>query len=266
MAPVVTPPPPARGAAGAVRRRDERPEGRGGRAGRPRRRLSLAARVRRDGLRWLTHIATAVPFVLLLWDGMHDHLTVNPIQEITERTGKTALIVLVISLACTPLNRLLGWRWTVPLRRPLGLWAFFYAALHLLTFAVLDYGLDYGLIKEAIVEKRYVLAGFAAFVLLVPLAVTSTSGWMRRLGRHWKGLHRLVYLAAPLAVLHFVWLVKADIREPLLYGAAVAALLALRTPPARRLVGAVRRSAARLSRVVRPAKRASATPVAQKLP
>ena len=106
--------------------------------------------------------------------------------------------------------------------------------MHLLIFAVVDYGLDLELIKQAIVEKRYVLVGFAAFLLLLPLAVTSTKGWMRRLGKRWKKLHRLVYLAAPLAVVHFVWLVKADIREPLAYGAAVAALLLLRTPRVRR--------------------------------
>ena len=140
-------------------------------------------------------------------------------------------MLLVLSLACTPLNRLLGWRWTVPLRRPLGLWAFFYVTLHLLTFVVVDYGLDAGLIWQAVAEKRFVLAGFAAFLLLLPLALTSTRGWMRRLGRNWTRLHRLIYLALPLAVLHYVWLVKADRREPLLYGAAVLLLLVLRTPP-----------------------------------
>jgi methionine sulfoxide reductase heme-binding subunit len=196
----------------------------GGRAGQ--RRLA--------GLRWvrlLTHALCAVPFLLLLWDGWRGGLTVNPIQEITLRTGKTALVLLVLSLACTPLNRLLGWRWTVPLRRPLGLWGFFYVTLHLLTFVVVDYGLDAGLIWQAVVEKRFVLAGAGAFLLLLPLALTSTRGWMRRLGRNWSRLHRLIYLALPLAVLHYVWLVKADRREPLLYGAAVLLLLVLRTPP-----------------------------------
>ena len=126
---------------------------------------------------------------------------------------------------------MLGIKQALPLRRPLGLYAFFYVCLHLLIFVGVDYGLDWQLIKEAIVEKRYVLVGFTAFLLLLPLAITSTKGWQRRLGKRWKKLHRLVYLAAPLAVIHFVWLVKADIREPLLYGAAVAALLLLRLPP-----------------------------------
>jgi sulfoxide reductase heme-binding subunit YedZ len=204
------------------------------------RRRSLAERLRRDGLRWLTHLLCAGPFLLLVWDGAHSRLTVNPIQEITDRTGTTALVLLILTLTCTPLNRFLGWRWTQPLRRPLGLWGFFYAALHLFTFAVVDYALDPGLIWEAIAEKRFVLAGFSAFVLLVPLALTSTRGWMRRLGRRWTVLHRLIYLALPLVILHYVWLVKSDRHIPLLYGAAVALLLALRTPPLRRLGGALR--------------------------
>ena len=209
-------------------------------AGRNTRRRSSGARLRRDGLRWLTHLLCLGPVVLLLWDGTHNRLTVNPIQEITHRTGTAALVILILSLTCTPLNRFLGWRWAVPLRRPLGLWGFFYAALHLFTFAVIDYALDPGLIWEAIAEKRFVLAGFSAFLLLVPLALTSTRGWMRRLGRRWTGLHRLIYLALPLAVLHYVWLVKADRQVPLTYGAVVAVLLVLRTPPLRRLSGALR--------------------------
>lgn len=192
-------------------------------------------------LRILTHLAALVPLSLLIWDGAQGRLTANPIQEITQRTGKTALVLLVLSLVCSPANRILGLRQVVPLRRPLGLYAFGYAALHLLTFFVLDYGLDVTLIQEAVLEKRYVLAGLGAFVLLAPLAVTSTRGWMRRLGRRWKPLHRLVYLAALLAVLHYVWLVKADVREPLLYGAAVAALLILRVPLVRRPLEALRR-------------------------
>jgi sulfoxide reductase heme-binding subunit YedZ len=139
----------------------------------------------------------------------------------------------VLSLVCTPLNTLFGLKQVLPLRRPLGLYAFFYVCIHLLIFVAVDFGLDWGLIKEAIVEKRYVLVGFSAFLLLLPLALTSTKGWQRRLGKRWKSLHRLVYLAAPLVVIHFLWLVKADIGEPLLFGAIVAALLLLRTPRVR---------------------------------
>src|SRR5689334_12799241 len=191
-------------------------------------------------LRILTHIACLVPFSLLIWDGLHDHLTANPIQEITDRTGKTALILLVLSLLCTPANIVLGFKWALPLRRPLGLYAFFYVCLHLFTFAVIDYGLDWGLIKQAIVEKRYVLVGFSAFLLLLPLALTSTKGWQRRLGKRWRRLHQAVYLAALLAVIHFIWEVKADVREPLMYGAAVGALLLLWVPAIRRAITRLR--------------------------
>jgi sulfoxide reductase heme-binding subunit YedZ len=184
-------------------------------------------------LQILVHIACWLPFIVLIWDFQHNQLTANPIQEATFRTGKTALILLVLSLVCTPLNTLFGLKQVLPLRRPLGLYAFFYVCIHLLIFVAVDFGLDWGLIKEAIVEKRYVLVGFSAFLLLLPLALTSTKGWQRRLGKRWKSLHRLVYLAAPLVVIHFLWLVKADIGEPLLFGAIVAALLLLRTPRVR---------------------------------
>src|SRR6266545_1668464 len=135
---------------------------------------------------------------------------------------------------------LFGLKQVLPLRRTLGLYAFFYICIHLFIFAVVDYGLDWELIKQTIVEKRYVLVGFSAFLLLLPLALTSTKGWMRRLGKRWKQLHRLVYLAAVLVIIHFVWLVKADIREPLLYGAILGGLLLLRVPSVRRALTQLR--------------------------
>ena len=208
--------------------------------------------LRKNWLRIAAHGASLLPLILLLWDGARDQLTVNPIAEITQRTGKTALILLVLSLASTPLNTLFGFKQALPLRRPLGLYAFFYVCLHLLTFVWIDYGLDFGLIRDAIVEKRFVLAGFSAFLLLLPLALTSTKGAMRRLGKRWKWLHRLVYLAAPLAVIHYVWLVKADYREPLLYGLAVAALLLLRLPPIRRALTNMRQRLTRRGPGARP--------------
>lgn len=189
--------------------------------------------------RWLQiaiHIGALLPLVVLIWDFSQNNLTVNPIQAATFRTGRTALILLILSLACTPVNMLLGWKRVIAWRRPLGLYAFMYVVLHLLIFAVVDYGLDWGLIWEAVLEKRYVVAGFTAFLLLLPLALTSTKGWMRRLGKRWKVLHRAVYLAAVLAIVHFVWLVKADIRRPLMYGAVVALLFVLRLPPVRRKI------------------------------
>ncbi|MBE7468799.1 MAG: sulfoxide reductase heme-binding subunit YedZ [Anaerolineae bacterium] len=192
--------------------------------------------LRKNWLRILTHVGAVTPLAWLLWDYWFDNLTVNPIQDITFRTGKPALILLVLSLACTPVNTLFGFKQALPLRKPLGLYAFMYVSLHFLIFIGLDYGFDWGLLYEAIFEKRYALVGFAAFLILLPLAVTSTQGWMRRLGKNWKRLHRWVYLAGILAVIHYVWLVKSDIREPLLYGAAVALLLILRLPAVRKAV------------------------------
>ncbi len=192
--------------------------------------------LKRNWLRILTHVGAVIPLIWLVWDYWFDNLTVNPIQDITFRTGKPALILLVLSLACTPVNTLFGFKQVLPLRKPLGLYAFMYVSLHFLIFIGLDYGFDGGLLYEAIFEKRYALVGFAAFLILLPLAVTSTQGWMRRLGKNWKRLHRWVYLVGILAVVHYVWLVKADIREPLLYGAAVALLLFLRLPAMRKAV------------------------------
>ena len=186
------------------------------------------AHVKTTWLKGVTQAAALVPLVWLIWDYFHDQLTVNPIQNITFRTGKAALVLLVLSLACTPVSRVLGISQATALRKTLGLYAFAYATLHFLTFVGLDYQFDPVLLREAIFEKRYALVGFAAFLTLLPLAITSTKGWMRRLGRNWKRLHRLAYLAALLAVVHFVWLVKSDVREPLLYGAVVVSLLALR--------------------------------------
>lgn len=198
-------------------------------------------------LRIITHIGALSPLALLIWDYWRDQLTVNPIQEITLRTGKYALVLLVLSLACSPISTVFGFKRVLRLRRPLGLYAFMYVSLHFLTFVGLDYGFDWTLLREAIFEKRFALVGFAAFLILLPLAITSTKGWMRRLGKLWKRLHRWVYLAALLAVLHFVWLVKSDIREPLVYGAVVVLLLFVRIPGIRR---AVSRSRGRLKRNV----------------
>jgi sulfoxide reductase heme-binding subunit YedZ len=213
----------------------------------PRRRPARRARAKNweTAVQLLLHLAALAPLAVLLWDGVHRQLTANPIQAITFRTGKTALILLVLALACTPLNAGFGVRQAGRWRRPLGVYAFFYAALHFLIFAVLDYGLDLVLLREAIFEKRYALVGFAAFLLLLPLAITSTRGWMKRLGKRWKRLHQAVYPAAILVIVHYVWLVKADRREPLAWGAVVLLLLALRLPAVRRRLSGL---SARLAR------------------
>ena len=190
--------------------------------------------LKRNWLLILTHFGALLPLARLIWNFFHDQLTANPIQYITFQTGKSALVLLVLALACTPLNTVFGFRQAVGLRKSLGLYAFLYATFHFLTFVGLDYGFDPSLLKEAIFKKRYALVGFAAFLALLPLAITSTRGWMRRLGKNWKRLHRLIYLAALLAVIHFVWLVKSDVREPLAYGAVVVLLLVLRLKTVRR--------------------------------
>ena len=151
------------------------------------------------------------------------------------------LVLLVASLASTPLNAILGFRFGLKIRRDLGLFGFLYISLHLLIFAALDLGLDVALIVNAISQKVFVLAGMASFALLIPLAITSTKGWQRRLGRRWKPLHKLVYLALPLAALHYVWLVKADIRTPLAYAALIGLLLLARVPAVRGWLSGLRR-------------------------
>lgn len=197
--------------------------------------MSLAIRLPKfSRLQALVHLGALFPLAWLIFDFLTDNLTANPIQAVTLRTGKAALILLILALACTPLNTVFGFRQAIKVRRALGLYAFLYAGLHFLIFVGLDYGFDPQLLREAIFEKRFALVGFAAFLILLPLAITSTRGWMKRLGRDWTRLHRLVYLAGPLVIVHYVWLVKSDIRVPLLYGAVVAVLLLARLPAVRR--------------------------------
>jgi sulfoxide reductase heme-binding subunit YedZ len=156
-------------------------------------------------------------------------LGANPIAEVLNELGLTALIFLVASLACTPARRLFGWTWPPRIRRELGLFAFFYAALHFLVYLVIDQGVDMDVIVEDIVKRPFITVGFAALVLLVPLALTSTTASIRRLGyRRWQRLHQLAYLAGILAVIHFIWRVKIDVSQPLLYAAVLAALLGVR--------------------------------------
>jgi len=193
-------------------------------------------------LKWGVHVAALTPLAVILILAWQGRLTANPIQDITLRTGQTALVLLVLSLSITPLYTAFTIKELLPLRRRLGLYAFFYAMLHFLIFVGLDYGFDPELLKEAIFEKRYALVGFAAFLILLPLAVTSTKGWMRRLGKRWKALHRWVYVAAVLVIVHYVWLVKSDIRTPLLYGAVVGILLILRAPAVARRVRQLRQA------------------------
>lgn len=190
-------------------------------------------------LRMLVHAAALAPLVLMLWQTARGQFLVDPVREITSRTGRTALLLLVLSLSCTPIATVTGLRQVLRVRRALGMYAFLYTGLHFLTFAGLDYGFDLSQLRQAIFDQRYVLAGVASGLLLAPLALTSTRGWQKRLGKNWKRLHRLVYLASIAAVVHFLWLGK-DPREPLRYGAIVAVLLILRLPWVRTVLSRVR--------------------------
>jgi sulfoxide reductase heme-binding subunit YedZ len=194
----------------------------------------LMERIRYSGIQILVHVGSILPALWLIRDYLTGSLTANPIQAITLRTGKTALILLVLTLSATPLHTLFGLRWALKARRKLGLYTFLYATIHFMVFVGLDYGFNWRLLREAIFEKPFALLGFGVFLIMAPLAITSTRGWMKRLGKNWKRLHRLVYPAALLAVLHYGMSVKADIRVPLIYGGIVLLLLAMRNSAIKR--------------------------------
>ncbi len=169
-----------------------------------------------------------LPAAGLAWAALTDGLGANPIETLTHVTGEWALRLLLASLAITPLRRTFGWAALAPCRRTLGLLAFAYAAVHLSVYVGLDHFFAGLSIVEDVLERPYVTAGATAFLCLLPLAVTSTRGWQRRLGARWVRLHRLVYVAAGAAVVHHLWLVKADLRAPLLEAAVLAVLLGAR--------------------------------------
>lgn len=170
-----------------------------------------------------------LPLAGLASGWLHGSLGANPIEATTRTLGDWALRLLLCTLAVSPVRQLTGWNAFMRVRRMLGLFAFFYAALHVASYVVLDQFFAWSAILADIVKRRYITVGMAAFLLLVPLAITSTKGWVKRLGAAtWRNLHRLVYPAAALSVLHYFWMVKADVREPLTYAAVLAALLAWR--------------------------------------
>ncbi|HVP31223.1 MAG TPA: protein-methionine-sulfoxide reductase heme-binding subunit MsrQ [Myxococcota bacterium] len=179
-------------------------------------------------MRWLVIAASLVPLASLAIRAASHRLGANPIETITHETGDFALRFLLAGLAVTPLRRATGWSALAPYRRTFGLLAFSYASLHLATWLFLDLGPDLGAIADDVRKRPYVTVGWSAFLCLLPLAITSTRGWQRRLGARWVALHRLAYVAAGLAVVHFTWLVKADVRAPLVYGALLCALLLAR--------------------------------------
>ncbi len=167
--------------------------------------------------------------------------SINPIQELEQRTGRHAITLLVLSLMCTPINTIFKWSEPLKRRRTLGLYAFLYAAIHVIIFADLDYGLAWSLIAQTILQKPYIIVGLITFLAMIPLAFTSFDIWKKRLGKNWKRLHKLVYYIAPLAVLHYAWSKKGDlfslsgdIIRPLIYGLILAVFLTFRIPAIRK--------------------------------
>jgi methionine sulfoxide reductase heme-binding subunit len=185
-------------------------------------------------LRPVVFLACLLPLLKLAVDGARDDLTANPIAEMMNRLGFWTLTLLLASLAATPLKTLFGFTKPMRVRRMLGLFAFFYATLHFTTYLALDQAFDLSDIGADIVKRKFITVGFAAFLTLMPLALTSTDGAVKKLGfRRWKRIHRLVYLAGVLGVVHFTWRVKADYLEPALFAVVLAALLLARLAPAK---------------------------------
>ncbi|MFH2103998.1 MAG: protein-methionine-sulfoxide reductase heme-binding subunit MsrQ [Chloroflexota bacterium] len=194
----------------------------------------------------------------IVLDYYSNALTINPIQEVTQRLGRLAAYFLIASLAATPLHTLFGWREMLKRRRALGLYAFMYASLHALMFIGVDYGFNLGELNTILLKKPYALMGMTTFFILLPLAITSFKWFMKKMGRGWINLHRLVYLAALVDIIHFAWAKKGnllalsgDILQPLLLGILVVLLLVLRIPPVRRWASGFRQKFSRQRRILK---------------
>ncbi len=192
------------------------------------------------------HVYAWSVLVMLIFKLITNDLSANPIQELEQRTGRHAITLLILSLACTPLNTLFKWSELLKRRRALGLYAFMYATIHIIIFFNLDYGLAWSLIVQTILEKPYIIVGVTGFLLLIPLAVTSFDIWKKRLGKTWKRLHQMVYLIVPLLLLHYAWSKKGDffalqgeIIRPLIYSIVAVILLIMRIPPVRRFLASL---------------------------
>lgn len=174
-------------------------------------------------------LACLTPITLLIVNAFRGELSANPVEDITNTTGIWTLRLIVASLAVTPLRWLTGINQLIQYRRVVGLFAFFYGSLHFMTYFILDHQLQFDGLWEDVVKRPYITAGFTAFVLMIPLALTSTTGWIRRMGgKNWNLLHRLIYITALAAVLHYFWKVKLDTTNPIYYGVVVGALLFVR--------------------------------------
>ena len=192
------------------------------------------------------HIYAWSALAHILFDFATGNISPNPIQELEQRTGRHAITLLVLALACTPLNTLFRWSELIKRRRTLGLYAFMYATIHVLIFINLDYGLAWSLIIQTIFEKPYIVVGLLGFLMLIPLAATSFDIWKKRLGKNWKRLHQTIYFTVPLLILHYAWgkkgdffALQGDIIRPLIYGLVVALLLIMRIPAVRRALASL---------------------------
>jgi len=193
------------------------------------------------------HIYAWSALVHILFDFITGNISANPIQELEQRTGRHAITLLVLSLACTPLNTIFRWSELLKRRRALGLYAFMYATIHVIIFINLDYGLAWSLLIQTVFEKPYIVVGLISFLLLIPLAITSFDIWKKRLGKNWKRLHKIIYWIAPLAVLHYAWGKKGDffrlqgeIILPLIYALIIIILLIVRIPQVRKAIVSLR--------------------------
>jgi sulfoxide reductase heme-binding subunit YedZ len=190
---------------------------------------SRASKLRRAGLKAAVALLALRPLARLALRFFTDDLGANPIEEVMNQLGFWTLVLLLATLACTPLKIVFGWTWPLAVRRMLGLYSFAYASLHLAVYLVLDQFFDWGAIVEDIAKRKFITVGFLGFLLLLPLAVTSTNRMVKRLGfPRWKRLHRLSYLAGVAGVVHFVWRVKADLLQPLICAGVLVLLLAIR--------------------------------------
>jgi sulfoxide reductase heme-binding subunit YedZ len=194
-------------------------------------------------LQLAVHAAGVTPLIHIVIGLLTNNLTYNPIQKVEQITGLAGLVFLVLSLSCTPLSNLMGWRQLTLRRKALGLYGFLYATLHIAVFVAVDYGLNLNAILNEAAGKDYFITGGLAFLALLPVAATSFTYWMKKLGKNWKRLHRLVYIVSPLVVIHYIFVVKGDITRlqgnllrPLEYGLVVAVLLIFRIPGVRRKV------------------------------
>jgi len=192
------------------------------------------------------HLYAWSALVFIIFDIITGNISANPIQELEQRTGRHAITLLVLSIACTPLNTLFKWSELLKRRRALGLYAFMYATIHVIIFINLDYGFAWSLIIQTIFEKPYIVVGLIGFLMLIPLAMTSFDVWKKRMGKKWKKLHQTIYLIVPLLLLHYAWGKKGDffalqgeIIRPLIYTLIAVILLIMRIPPVRRFLASL---------------------------